>query len=348
MRISVVGGGIAGMLLAWRLVRQPGLRVDLIAGPEAVGDATRASGGLVRAFEIDPALASLAQLSLRELRASALLREWSGYRETGSLYLLDGPARPHRVSELQEQLPDSVELLTSRQIADRYGFAGLPASTEAILERQAGFFSPELLRQNALADFTARGGQLDRGVLRAVRPRADSVAYRTDQGWSQADALVLAAGAWSGRLLRDCGLPPAGLRTKVIQYAVYEVEGERPPAFLDDTTGLYGRPAGPGRMLLGRPTERWDVDPGPQPFMDREELAVRRTAAELLPGLRIRPPHRFIAVAEAYGPQGRLLLRPVPVPTGHLFTYTGGSGAADKTALAAPETVRPPTLFTRM
>ncbi|MDH6580630.1 FAD-dependent oxidoreductase [Kitasatospora sp. MAP5-34] len=351
MRICVVGGGIAGTMLAWRLIRHAGVDVDLITGPDGADDATRASGGLVRAFDPDPALAELATRSLRELRASALLRQWSGYQETGSLYLRAEPATGPR--HPRTPTPDAAELLDRHALAARYGLTGLPEHTTAVLEHHAGYFSPDLLRRGARADFTARGGHLDHGVLREIRPGPAGVAYRTNQGWANADAVVLAAGAWTGRLLTDCDLPPIGVRTKVIQCAVYATgtgrntgtgtdtgtdtgTGRHPlPAFVDETSGLYGRPAGPGRMLLGLPTQRWDVPPGPQPFMDREERAVRRALAQRLPGLQINPPHRFVAVAEAYVPEGRLELRPVPGHHPALFTFTGGSGGAAKTALAA-------------
>ncbi|GAB2721477.1 hypothetical protein GCM10010442_48330 [Kitasatospora kifunensis] len=331
----MVGGGIAGTMLAWRLVRHAGVEVDLVTGPDGVGDATRASGGLVRGFERDPGLAELARLSLRELRGSALLRAWSGYQETGGLYLLDEPLPEARLTELQRLMPGAVELLDRRELAHRFGLAGLPEGALGVLEHQAGYFSPDQLRTRAKADFAARGGSLDEGVLRDLWPGTDGVGYRTDRGRHRADVVVLAAGAWTGRLLHDCGLPPTGPRSKVIQYAVYDVQGACPPPFVDESSGLYGRPAGPGRMIFGLPTERWDVHAGPQPFMDGEERAVRRAVALRLPGLQVNPPRRFVAAAEAYVPQGRLALRPVPSSPAGLFTFAGGSGAAAKTALAA-------------
>ncbi|MEV7603580.1 FAD-binding oxidoreductase [Kitasatospora sp. NPDC089797] len=335
MRICVVGGGLAGTMLAWRLVRHSGVEVELVAGPAGGGDATRASGGIVRGFEEDPELSELAWRSLAELRGSELLRSWSGYRETGGLYVLGEPLPEERLAGLHRRMPGAVELLDRRTLARRFGLAGLPSQAVGILERGAGYLSPDQLRAGARADFTARGGALDEGVLRDLRPGEDGVGYATDRGRRCADAVVLAAGAWTGRLLHDSGLPPVGLRTKVIQYALYDVRGVCPPPFVDVSSGLYGRPAGPGRMLFGLPTERWDVHAGPQPFLDAEERAVRRAVALRLPGLQVDPPHRSVATAEAYVPQGRLALRPVPSCPAGLFTFAGGSGAAAKTALAA-------------
>ena len=57
-RIAVVGGGIAGAMLAWRLCEVvKGGAVHLFTGePHRRADASSASGGLTRAFEPDPAL----------------------------------------------------------------------------------------------------------------------------------------------------------------------------------------------------------------------------------------------------------------------------------------------------
>ncbi|MCM2424463.1 NAD(P)/FAD-dependent oxidoreductase [Streptomyces sp. RKAG337] len=336
MRICVVGGGLAGMLLAWRLVRHPGLRVTLVTGAPGTRDSTGVSGGLVRGFETDPRAAELAARSLQELRSSALLREWSEYQEAGSLYILHSAPPLRRLIDVDRSLPGSVLILDRRELAVRYGFSGLPEESAAVLERHAGHFSPDALRRGARADFAARGGVLDTTDLCELeRPDGGEVSYRTGAARGTADLMVVAAGAWTRRLLTGLGLPAPDLRTKVIQCAVYATSGDRPPPFVDETSGLYGRPAGPGRMLLGLPTDRWDTDPGQRVFLDREERTVRRTAALRLPGLTLNAPHRFIAMSEAYAPEGRLALRAaLPYPSG-LFTFTGGSGGAAKTALAA-------------
>ncbi|MCZ4125344.1 NAD(P)/FAD-dependent oxidoreductase [Streptomyces sp. H39-S7] len=336
MRICVVGGGLAGMLLAWRLVRHPGLRVTLVTGAPGTRDSTGVSGGLVRGFEADPRAAESAARSLQELRASALLREWSEYRETGSLYILHSAPPLRRLIDVDRSLPGSVLILDRRELAARYGFSDLPEDSAAVLERHAGYFSPDALRRGARADFVARGGLLDATDLRSLdRPEGGELGYRTGAGRGTADLVVLAAGGWTGRLLTGLGLPAPDLRTKVIQCALYATSGDHPPPFVDETSGLYGRPAGPDRMLLGLPTDRWDTDPGQRVFLDREERTVRQTAARRLPGLALNPPHHFIAMSEAYAPEGRLALRPaLPYPSG-LFTFTGGSGGAAKTALAA-------------
>ncbi|WP_432902894.1 FAD-dependent oxidoreductase [Micromonospora matsumotoense] len=93
LRVLVVGAGLAGVLLARRL-QDAGAEAVLIGtatdGPTGgYRDATAASGGLVRAFEPEPAARALAAASLAELRGDPGLAAEAGWRRTGSLYLLD-------------------------------------------------------------------------------------------------------------------------------------------------------------------------------------------------------------------------------------------------------------------
>ena len=139
------------------------------------------------------------------------------------------------------------------------------------------------------------------------------------------DAVVVAAGAWSGPLL-----DAAGLRTKKIQYTVYADRVAGLGAFVDETTGLYGRPGAGGTLLLGLPTDEWDVNPGEVRADPALAARVSATARERL-GRAPGPALRTVASFDCYA-DGGLALRPV---AGGLFSFTGGSGGAAKTALAA-------------
>ncbi|MFK8849706.1 NAD(P)/FAD-dependent oxidoreductase [Streptomyces sp. Ac-502] len=336
MRICVVGAGVAGALLAWRLAAEHGVRVTLLTGAPRP-DATAASGGLVRAFERDPEVARLAASSLAELRASRTLRKWSAYRPGTSLYVL-APADGDGHDAVPDALPPTAERCDRRRLADEFGVQGLPEGAAGVLEPHAGHLSPDGLRRAAVIDLVARGAEVPSGRLRAVAfdgPEG-GVTYRTATQEGTADVLVAATGAWTGRLLRSLGVTAGDtVRTKVVQCAVYRAGGLLPPAFVDETSGLYGRPAGPGRMLLGLPTERWGAEPGAARFLDHEERAVRAAAARRLPGLSLGRLMRPVAAVDAYGPAGRLTLEPVLGAPGRLFTFTGGSGGSAKLALAA-------------
>lgn len=320
MRIGIIGAGLAGALLAWRLGRTA--EVDLITGAQVAVDATGASGGLVRGFDRRPSTTGLATASLVELRGDRTLRELAGYREIGSVFLLSPGTDPSEsVRVVDERLPGSAAVLTGTEL-DALPFRGLPAGTMAVAERCAGQLSPERLR-------TAVFG-LVRGTIRAtpVAGVTDAGEVRLADGSTQGyDAVVVAAGAWTPTLLAG-----TAFRTKQIQYSVYPGELAGLGVFDDTISGLYGLPAGESRFLLGLPTDRWDIDPAdvrPDPaLVDR----VADTARELL-GLELGGPIRTVAAFDCYSDPPGLILRPTSFPS--VFTFTGGSGGAAKTALAA-------------
>ncbi|MFJ6149764.1 NAD(P)/FAD-dependent oxidoreductase [Micromonospora profundi] len=325
-RVLVVGAGLGGALLARRLQdagAQPVLIGAGIDGPEGgYADATAASGGLVRAFEPDPAARSLATASLAELLADPMLAEQAGWRESGSLYLLDAGD----LDLVAGVGAPGIEVLTGTQVARRFGFDRLPERSAAVWEPHAGYIVPDRLRRAALAG-------LDRTEATPVARLDDDTVELRDGRRLTGDLVVVAAGAWTPGLLRSAGLTTT-LRTKHIQYAHYAVARNDLPCFVDETSGLYGRPAGPGRLLLGLPSTRWDAEPPtPEPDVDLTEQ-VRATALLRLPGLDPRPLGPPVSAVDCYSEPAGLALRAV-AGTAHTFTFTGGSGGAAKTALAA-------------
>lgn len=309
-RVAVVGAGIAGALLARRL-HCAGAAVTVLGGP-ARTDATAVSGGLVRAFEPDPVLCSLAAESLAELLGTPGLAAAAGYRRTGSTYLLASAEDLDRpLAVLADRLPGAATLVAG---ADLPGWRGVPPGAVAVREERAGFLSPDALRSWALV-----------GLTRVPAP-ADPTAL-TDRY----DAVVLATGRWTPRLLAAAGRP-CDIRTKAVQYALHPADWV-PPVFVDGVTGLWGRPAGPGTVLLGVPSDRWDVDPD-RPGTEPELVGRAAAAARHRFGIPVGRPVTVVGAADAYADPPVLALRPVGGRPG-LHTFTGGSGGAAKYALAA-------------
>lgn len=327
----MVGGGLAGALLAWRLREASDrLRVEVFAGERATVDASEVSGGLVRSFEPDPGAGAVAADSLAELRADARLREWSSYREIGSVYVLPNGADPtESVRTVAEWLPGSAELVSGARLRRGFGFRGLREDAVGVVERHAGYISPARLRDRALDWAAVHGVEVARTSVAVVR---DGPAVRMSDGAERCyDALVVAAGAWTPRLVEHGGT----LRTKQIQYGVYRIPMPDLGAFVDDDTGLYGRPWGEGAFLLGLDCNRWDVAPEavePDAALAGRVLEVARRRF----GVTARDPplERVVASFDCYRSPAGLRLVPVDGRPG-VFTFTGGSGGAAKTALAA-------------
>jgi glycine/D-amino acid oxidase-like deaminating enzyme len=314
MNICVIGSGIAGSLLAWRLARA-GEDVELVLGPVQHRDATGVSGGLVRGYEPTRAQRDLAVASLLELATDERVRAWARYAEVSSVWAVPQlESLTAAAAELEEQLPGSVELRTAAELT-ALGWRGLPDGGGAIVERRAGYLDPGALRDAVIDDLAARS----------------NVSLQTCPS-GRADLTVVAAGAWTHRVLANLGLDPQPLRTKSIQYALHYTAEWRPTPFCDTTTGLYGRPYGDGMLLLGLPTDDWAVDPDrlrPDPSLAESAayLAGRR-----FPSLALSPVLRIVTAADCYGPEPVLDLRPAGANT---YTFTGGSGGAAKSALAA-------------
>ena len=348
VRVCVAGGGLAGSLLAWRLAQQPGTGVELLLGNGSGRDATGASGGAVRGYESLPRQRELAIASMAELLASPVLREWGDYRRTGFVYLPgDGDDLGAGLAEMERHLPGSATLATATAAFEAVAGPGTepgghgpvwagPRDAAAVVERQAGYISPARMRDAVLADLTGRGVTIVEAPLDTVQvPAAGPVRITSAAGSADYDQVVLASGAWTPGLLRANDLPADGYRTKSIQYSVYPVGDYCPPGFADDATGLYGRPTTGGGLLLGVPTTGWDVPPGHPPADPKWSERALSLAAGLFPRLRLGPAQARVSAVDCYCDPPVLSLRPVLATRPGVFTFTGGSGGAVKTALAA-------------
>ncbi|TCO51859.1 lysine/ornithine N-monooxygenase [Kribbella antiqua] len=325
MRICVIGAGIAGALLAWRLSEH--VEVDLVKGLPGTDatDATAASGGGVRGFETHPVQRRLAIDSLSELFES--FRDEAGYTETGCTYLLPSYAGIEAaVAEVEgAQILDGAELR-------RQGWHGLPDGTVGVYEQRAGFINPDQLRKAVIRQLPS---VLDGPVLRLVPHPDGSVSCHLPGASHRYDAVVVAAGAWTPGFLSGNALPAEPYRTKAIQVAIYKVDGALPTMFVDETSDLYGRPTADGRLLLGVDTHNWSVPPGSStPIPDLAARAVR-IAGERLPHLKLSAPDLMVNNADCYADPPVLTLWSVLGSSHRLFTFTGGSGGSVKTALAA-------------
>jgi glycine/D-amino acid oxidase-like deaminating enzyme len=317
----VVGGGVAGALLAWRLCGSAEVDVYGVLTP---GDASAASGGLVRGFDRSPEACALAVESLVELRSDERLRAAAGYCEAGSVYLLPAGYDPaESVKIVEDGLPGSVTVLGGVQLADR--FRGLSGTETAVMETCAGWYSPARLRSAAL-------GWLGERVHQAPVARVDSTprVLLADGTAKDFDVVVVAAGAWTPTLLAASGLSAEGTRTKQIQYTLCSWRPEWPEAFVDEVTGLYGRPDGDNGCLVGLPCDRWDIDPDDvRPDLDLPARVVAAAGARI--GLTGSPRQTVASIDCFVDPPGLRLREVAP----GVVTFTGGSGGAAKTVLAS-------------
>lgn len=319
----MVGAGVAGTLLALRLA-ESGVPVDLFTGARPRNatntDASGASGGLVRGYEPDPAAAALAAASIAELRSDERMRDWAGYAEIGSLYVTPVARRPVEaaLAEVHARLPGSL-----RQAAAGLPLRDVPEGAVALWERHAGFISPARLRTRVLTALPALGVGVHPRLVTAVS--GDAVRTGTE-GFDGYRAVVVAAGAWT----RD--LVGGELTTRQIQYGLYPARVAGLPSFVDETSGLYGRPYHGGRMLFGLSSDRWGL--APEEVAPDEELSMRVTECVATRLGVAAKPEQVVASFDCYTEPAGLRLR----RAGDVLTFTGGSGGAAKSVLAASRT----------
>jgi glycine/D-amino acid oxidase-like deaminating enzyme len=230
-------------------------------------------------------------------------------------------------AHIGSRLPGTVELLSADELAP-LGWAGLDEVAGAIRERQAGHLDPDALRTAVLDDLAGRA----------------NVDLRTGHEAHRADITVVAAGAWTPRVLASMGLSAPELRIRSVQYSVYGAAGWQPPAFVDATTGLFGRPTDSG-LLLGLPTEDWDVDPDSLTADPSLGARAAHYAIQRFPQLGLGPVRHRVRAAECYARPGLLSLRPAGANT---YTFSGGSGGAVKSALAASRSAAADLLRSRV
>jgi len=289
--VLVVGGGIVGSAIAWRLAKD-GLSVTLIEKGEIGREASWAAGGMltpVHLADYPPALAGLcgASLSLYEplcreiLAASGVDPE---YRVTGLLLLVTDDAGEEAARELElwkRERRQPVERLTREQALEAE-----PKVTPA-LRRALRLPDIAQIRNNRMAVALAEGAKRKGADVRANTPVTGFLrvpgrvtGVKTPRGDVYAGTTILAAGAWSPELLKPLGLD---LKVRPIKGQILLAGGT--PDFcrhmiLDGESYLI--PRADGRILIGSTLE--DVGFDKSVILETlGDLAVR--GARLMPEL---------------------------------------------------------------
>ena len=208
--VVIIGGGIVGAAAAWYLARR-GLAVTLLEKGEIAGEQSSRNWGFVRQQGRDPREVPLMIESLRIWRTlEAELGADLEWRTGGNL----GLARDQReMTEYERWLEIAREhglptrLLTREQVQTL-----IPGITGnwigGMYTDNDGQAEPALVAP-ALAAAAARGGAevLTGHAALAIETAAGAVAgVLTEFGRIVTPSVVLAAGAWSSRLLRKLGL----------------------------------------------------------------------------------------------------------------------------------------------
>ena len=269
----VIGGGVIGLGIAWRL-GQAGCRVTVYERGEAGHGASWAAAGmLAAAVETEPGEENLLALNLESQRLwpdfAAELEAASGiapeYRDEGTLVVAlnrDDAAQLRHSYEFQKGLGLDLDWLTAAQAREKEPHLkpGIAASVWSPKDHQvenrrlslglataARRVGVELVERCAVREITVSGGRAS-GVV-------------TERGEDKADVVVLAAGAWSREI---GGIPRAQLPP------VRPIKGQMLALQMDPAAPLlrhvlwlpkgYLVPRRDGRLVIGATVEERGFD----------------------------------------------------------------------------------------
>jgi glycine oxidase len=277
MKVVIIGAGVAGLGIGWRLL-QAGCAVTLLERAQPGGGASWAAAGMLAVTaELEDAAEPERALAAR---ASAL---WPGFAAeleaaTGRRVFLDR-------SGALLLAGDAAELEAMRPRADGTLRIVDPAEARALVPMLGptlgGLWSP----QEAHVDNRALGEALTMAFLKAggalnVNEAAVAIEGRTvltPYGRYQGDAVLVAAGAWGGLLGKIAVVPVKG---EVI--ALAPPQGVPLPGPVVWGANVYCVPRH-GRLLVGATVQEEGFDTSPTPAAHGQ---LRRAAEKLMPSLK--------------------------------------------------------------
>jgi len=325
MNVIIIGAGVAGLAIGWRL-RQAGASVLLLERGQAGFGATWAAAGMIAASsemaDAQAPEAELAQLSQRMWPAFAREVEEAsgidiGYRQSGAL-MIALTAEEAAVHSARAKADPELKIL-SRDEA-RATEPTLGVLENALWDPREAVVDNRALGRALTAAFVRTGGTLssNEAVVRIVVHEGRAVSVHTPVAIHHADAFVLAAGAWSG--LID-GLPPDAVPPvkpmKGEMLALVPPAGIKLPGHVVWGNGVYLVPRA-GRLLIGATLEDVGFDTS---LTDAAEDWLSSRATRLMPSLRQWKIDEHWAGLRPGSPDGLPLLGPTTVS--NLFVASG-------------------------
>ncbi len=266
-RVIVLGAGLAGAATAYHLANR-GVGPVVVFDPGTPGaGATGRAAGIVSEQLWDRWDVDVVRESKEEYARLAGAADPSVYRTVGFARWTTDPVVAAALRESSDRLRAwgvPVRSLSPDELRFRVPIARCDDVREAVWHDADGVVTP-----SALADLYVLGARRA-GVEFLLGAPLDS--FRSEEGaWNlatggrtvRAPAAVVAAGAWSKRLLASVGrpVPLAPYRT---QAALVRPPSPAPvalPSVHDLDLDVYARPEDGGRILAGDGTERVECDP---------------------------------------------------------------------------------------
>jgi sarcosine oxidase, subunit beta len=338
--VIVVGAGVVGASVAFHLAERGVDTLVLDREGPATGSTAR-SGALIRAHYPTALEADLTWESL-----TAYFEPWGervgggcGFTRTGFAYLVaeeNVEALQHNVA-LQRRLGVETELVSPGDLQEIDPALSTDGVALSAYEPRGGYADPTATAVGFLRAAQELGARFERRRVTALLEHAGKVrGVLTSAGQLEAQAVVLASGAWSVSLAEGVGVD-LPLRPARVYVALFERPYELPThvALIDTTEGFYARPAAERATLVGsRHSLGWLQSPH-EPTPEPDGTFVKQASRVLgrrLPALVDAPYRSGRSGILDMTPDGRPVLGPAG-PDG-LFLAVGWSGTGFKKAPA--------------
>jgi len=359
-QVVVVGGGIAGVSVAYHLAEAGVRDVLLLDKGELTSGSTHHAAGLVTQFNPSPTMMRFRRYSVELYRRLGVFEQVGSLRIAStpeSLVELERGASRARAIGLEPELLSPEETVALLPAASREALLG------AIWLPGDGYVDPHIATYALAAAARERGVEIrthtrvtgiELGPRRAVR------AVLTESGRIETETAVNAAGIWAPQLSALVGAFTPSIPVDHQHVALVAVAGhELPrstPCFRDVDNLVYGK-AEAGGVLFGGyepdPVSRWEdgvpwehgaraLEPDHERFRPLMDGAVRR-----FPFLDEAGVAALVCHPDAMTPDGNPLLGPLPGVSGFWlaaglslngFGGAGGLGRALAEWLTAGET----------
>jgi glycine oxidase len=334
--VVVIGGGVIGLSLAWRL-RHASANVLVVEKGEPAREATAAAGGMIA--HCDPAipaeLAAMALASARmypefvaELRAEAF--ESPDLREQGTILFAEGKDapkcegfRPLAESELSElepliKLQDCAYFLPERSVD--------PRKLGSVLEKAARTLGVDFVTGSPVTEVAVLGGR--------------TIGVRTSKSFYASGTVVNCAGAWAS-LMKPVGVPTRPVKGQMACLIPQAGEEHTGPLIrhVVRTPEVYIVPRSDGRILLGATVEEVGYEKRVDPDVVKHFTESAAKAVPEIAGMRL---HDAWAGLRPGSPDGLPILGATSMKgyfaaTGH---YRDGIMLAPVTALVMTEVLK--------
>jgi sarcosine oxidase len=284
-RVVVIGAGVVGLAAAYHLLRLGCRRVTVLEqrAPGHLGGGSHGAARITRSAYADPLYVRLMRRLHTEewprLEADfgeQLVRPWPGCFFGPA----DGPFA--RWAEAVAEAGAVVMRLSPAEGRRRFPQFRFDSADGVLDDRTAGVLRAERAMSGLVRWIAVHGGQLRSGArVTAIEPTADHLRLVVGDGYLVADAVVVAAGAWVGRLIPGLARAVAVQRQTVGYYRT----AEDFPCWVyvgrEANEVYYGLPDdGRGALKVGR-HETWGRDDDPDATEGPDLVALAEHAAVL-------------------------------------------------------------------